>query len=562
MNDSIGVDFGTSTMLVSLNSRNSRTVDPTIPIGETTPWMPSVVGINETGDYLYGEEAERLPDKRKVYSIKTLLARDKTSVLVDGIHLDVDNAIVELIDLSLKRAQENSPIEKRALFSDRSNISLSCPAHWEANPRKRLSSIAKTLGINIKPDQIVDEPISAGISWIMGSKQVGNPIPNGKTLVFDFGGGTLDVAVIEVENPIILSPGSLSPEERIKQTTPTITVLSAYAIDKAGDNVDSLIAESLLSDLSNMGAIDDSPYDSDEVLELLKRAAKRLKEGLTDTEIASELVPGLGEIKLSRGELEKILQSEMHSIIRFVKPVLRSAAAREKDSNLSAIRSVSTSKLASDITQILLSGGMSRIPYIRKRLEEELKKPTIVDPYLKEPEKSVAAGLTYPETVSGINMHRPSCDFFVWYYDDKSNRISEEIIYEAFTPLYNYESSLLNILPQYKLDLSPPVDATTMGLVCKRPTGELIDINNNEPTPQLLVKVGRDSINKPNRFHLYLDGTILFSGAEVGKGRIERWPIIRDGLSLLFTPEKTTTKKDWAPNIHPFWDKNAFYEGP
>ena len=553
MSDSIGVDFGTSTMLVSLNSSDQAVVDATIPIGETTVWMPSVVGVNEGGELLYGEEAERLADNRKIYSIKTLLAEDKDSVLIKGFLINIDEAIEQLIGLSLKRAEENAPVEKKSAFNDRYNILLSCPAHWEANPRKRLALIAAKLGIKIQPDQIIDEPIAAGISWVMGSLQTGGQVPNGKTLVFDFGGGTLDVAVLEVDKPNVLNPSGLSEEKKKKLLTPTITVLAAYAITKAGDNVDSIIARYFLSELLGNGAISNSPYSEDEASELLKRSAKRLKEALSDADEASELIPGLTEINLSRALLEQLLEPEVKLIMDFIRPVLIAAAAREKNSNLSAIRNRTTKQLASDIQQILLSGGMSRIPYVRKRLEEELQKPTVIDPYLNDPEKSVAAGLVYPDAVSAINMHRPSCDFFVRYYDKNNSEIKEEAIYKAFTPIHSWQESFINSNPSYKVNLDPPAEAKIMGLVCRRTTGERIDINSKSSIPQILLKVSRGSLTKPNRFVLYLDGRIIFKGARTGKGRIEKWPVMREGLSLQFTPEKHEPKKDWGENIDAFW---------
>ena len=103
------------------------------------------------------------------------------------------------------------------------------------------------------------------------------------------------------------------------------------------------------------------------------------------------------------------------------------------------------------------------------------------------------------------------------------------------------------------MNLDPPAEAEIMGLVCRRTTGERIDINSGSNIPQILLKVARGSVNKPNRFVLYLDGRIIFKGGMTGKGRIEKWPVMREGLSLQFTPEKHEPKKDWGANIDAFW---------
>ncbi|MBS24084.1 MAG: hypothetical protein CMQ28_00395 [Gammaproteobacteria bacterium] len=550
VNDFIGVDFGTSTMLVSLNAKPNTKVDPTIPIGETTAWMPSVIGLDEAGLCLYGEDADRLIDRKKIYSIKTLLAKDDYVVLIDGTPVDIDRAITELIELSLKRAEKNSPPNTSALFLDRSNIYLSCPAHWKTNPRKRLSLIAQKLGINIYPDQIIDEPVAAGVSLIMSYQQTGNKTLNGKTLVFDFGGGTLDVAVIKVEQPSINSDlQSLSPEERTKKLTPTITVLAADAINKAGDDLDKQIADHLLRKHAPIT----THYNEEETAQLFRRTAKKLKETLSTNEYARESIPGLADVELSKREVEEIFKPTMDQIMKLVKSVLIAAAARENMSNLSAVKIRSTRELSSDIEQILLSGGMTRIPYIKQRLTQELDTHAITDPYLGDPEKSVVAGLVHPNVVSGINMHRPSFDFFVRYYDESHAEIREEIIYKAFTPLHRPEDSHLNFLPSYRKDLNPPEGAKSMGLICRRTNGERVDINDNKPTPQLLVKVGQGSINRPNHFVMYLDGRIIFQGKKAGKGRIHRWPVIHEGLSLKFTPTRETSRADSWQLPHPYW---------
>ena len=72
----MAMDFGTSTILVAVRT-DEEDPDPTIPIGDAKSWMPSVVGIDDQGSFLFGEDAEQLREDQVVRSIKTLLGEGK-----------------------------------------------------------------------------------------------------------------------------------------------------------------------------------------------------------------------------------------------------------------------------------------------------------------------------------------------------------------------------------------------------------------------------------------------------------------------------------------------------
>ncbi|SVA94543.1 uncharacterized protein METZ01_LOCUS147397, partial [marine metagenome] len=519
----VAVDFGTSTMLVAVRT-SEEDPDPTIPIGDVDPWMPSLIGVDDQGEFQYGEAAERLRPDQVVPSIKTLLGANEQTVDIGrqgagGPPPRIDDLIQGLFEEALHQARARAGPDVRPYLESGFKVHLCCPANWTAEPRRRLGEIAKRAGLKASPDEIVDEPIAAGVSWVMGQEGAGE-VPEGRTLVFDYGGGTLDVAVLEVARP----DGAAHPE---------ITVLAADALLYAGDSLDERISDDLKPSLTSSGW--SGEQDEVEKNQLTLRAARDLKHALTDTDEAVVRIPGFDRpVPYTREQLEAAFRPQLEKAMEFVFNVIKMSMAREHHADYGLIRSLEEERLADEIHHILLAGGMSRIPRVSKELGLRLHERFVVDPGLVDPEKSVVSGLTFKDAVSGLNLHRPGFGFIAEYLNAQGEKIGEQVLYEAFSPLYKkYEPFTQLTDLGVRVNLNPPADAHSVKIICRDILDQEVPLRlEGQDTNGIPLELAlQHSYQSPQFFKLFMDGRIIVSAKHHVRFWIPRWPFLRDGLA-------------------------------
>lgn len=544
----IAVDFGTSTILVAIRT-SPEDPDPTIPIGEVTHWMPSLVGVDQNGTWVYGEEADRLPPSQVIRSIKTSLGANEETVSIERpsgntLSLKVDDLILGLLREALARARNRAAPNVKLHLDPPFRIHMCCPADWTSEPRLRLERIVSRAGLKASVDEIVDEPIAAGISWVMGNYGSEGEFPGGRTLVFDCGGGTLDVAVIDVT----LSEGASAPE---------INVLSAGALNLAGDYLDDRIFEKLwpkLSDAERSGTLSDA-----EVEQLAKRAARELKHLLSDSDEASVRIPGLREaVRYTRPELEKAFQPQLNKAIRFAFTMIRTSLIRNREVAYGRIRAMKQKKLAAGIDHILLSGGMSHIPLIREELKRQFGREPMADPFLTDPEKSVISGLTYEDAVASLNLHRPGFDFVAEFFDGNGTRVGKQVLYAAFTPFYRWPAPFLrNTDLGFETVLEPPPGAESVKVICMTASGKRVPLQI-QGTGQNKIELELDPkpVNPKNqRFKLYVDGRLVIrAGSQELLLDIPKWPHLGAGQPDAVIASRRDPRQGW-------WGLNDPIEG-
>jgi molecular chaperone DnaK (HSP70) len=513
--------------------------DPTIPIGDVDPWMPSLVGIDDQGSYLFGEAADQLRPDQVVRSIKTLLGANKETVSIgrkeaSGPPQRIDDLIEMLFREALRRARENAGPDVRPYLEPPFPVHLCCPANWTAEPRRRLGEIAKRAGLKASPDEIVDEPIAAGVSWVMGLAEAGEALHEGRTLVFDYGGGTLDVAVLEVARP----PGASRPD---------ITVLAADALPYAGDRLDERIFDGLKPSLTNSGWSGDQ--DEVEKDQLTLRAARELKHALSNTDEAEVRIPGFdGPVRYTRRKLEAAFRPQLHEAMEFVFNVIKASVARQRNANYQQIRVSENKSQKKEIDHILLAGGMSRIPCVSEELRGQLGKDPFVDLGLVDPEKSVVSGLTFEDAVTGLNVHRPGFGFVAEYLNAQGENIGEQVLYEAFSPLYKkYEPFIQLTDLGVRTVLEPPAGAQSVKMVCRGISGRKVPLRLGEK-----IESGIElplSMHRGHRtqqfFKLYVDGRIILSAKRHAHFWFPRWPILRDGLAAELQVKSQKPRRPW-----------------
>ena len=403
----VGLDFGTSTTLVA--SPNG-----VVPISGARAWMPSLVGHTDDGALVVGEEAQHLPIGQIIRSIKRSITQPRESIPVDlptGLRsLRTDDLIAAVLREAARRASTvGQDLSAKGL------VRLGCPAMWDGGQRRRLVAAARAAGLPVTLASLIDEPVAAGIAWLAG--RAGDADGPTRVLVFDMGGGTLDIAVLDVHGT-------------------RVSVLAALGTAEAGDRLDEAIAEDLDFDLGANGIDIDALPRPDLAREALVDAARTLKVRLSaeeeDVVVLPPAVFGRNEVWYTREQLNRAFAPQMDRAEMYVAAALRAAQLAEPLVGTAYdLARTPIDALVERIDVVVLSGGMSQVPYVRQRLAEYFTPQTRIEPAADPAENAVAIGLAQSTRYGRINRYRPAFDIVLEWDRGRERRT----IYEAFTPL-------------------------------------------------------------------------------------------------------------------------------
>ncbi|HET7755383.1 MAG TPA: molecular chaperone DnaK [Anaeromyxobacteraceae bacterium] len=338
----IGIDLGTTNSVVAVMEGKEPVV---ITNEEGSRITPSVVAFTKEGERLVGQVAKRQAitnPERTIYSIKRFMGRrfgevgDETKrvpyKVVEGpngdARLDIDGKqysapeISAQILLKLKRAAENYLGEKVT------DAVITVPAYFNDAQRQATKDAGEIAGLNVR--RIVNEPTAAALAYGLDKKK------NEKIAVYDFGGGTFDISILEVGENVV-------------------EVLATNGdTHLGGDNVDQLIIDWLIAEFRKDTGMDVSKDKM--VLQRLKEAAEKAKIELSstmETEInlpfltADQTGPKHLAVKLSRAKLEQLVEPLVE---RSLEPTRRCLADAKLEAN--------------QIDEIVLVGGQTRMPAI------------------------------------------------------------------------------------------------------------------------------------------------------------------------------------------------------
>ena len=529
MSDRIrGIDFGTST---SLAAERTNILDPVTinPLGKTTNWMPTVLALPHSGEVLVGEDAANHPNQNDIVrSIKTLIYRPETFELPNHTEASADSLIIFLLEELKERIMGST------LKNLEDEIFLSCPSLWEASHRKKLVELATKAGLNASLLRLIDEPISAGISWVSHFYQDNQYWPEGTVLIFDNGGGTLDVAILQVSG----------------DPNPAIQVLSSHGNLAAGDKYDEQILEDLKKKYPHA-------LETPEQETLLRNAGKRLKELLsTDPEAVTFLGDDSKEpINYTADEFKIAAESLLVESTQLMNLVLRLSKLRTPGVSRNDLYDLPITELFKDIDWLLFSGGMSQSPIIQEHVKSFCPEAKIAeDTGITSPEEAVVSGLTFAsELIENLNLDRPAFSFIA-KYTYEGHVIGEEVLYEAFSPLEENYANKTRLyskrtalgIDRDSVDASitnlnekvPPGSPYGVQISCQRIDGKdlLFDIyseksaDTSESFPYISVGLKRKNIssnNEDGHFALYLDGRIVIKGKNQPETfQLDSWPSI------------------------------------
>ncbi len=351
----IGIDLGTTNSCVAVMEGNEPVV---IPNDEGKRTTPSVVAFLDNGERKVGDPAKRQAitnPTRTVSSIKRYMGDrfseakgevSKSAYKVvkgdnDTIRVDIDDRKYTPQEISAMVLQKMKKTAEDFLGTEVTEAVITVPAYFNDSQRQATKEAGEIAGLDVK--RIINEPTAAALAYGLDKKNVDQTIA-----VYDLGGGTFDISILELGEGVF----------EVKSTNGDTHL--------GGDDFDQIIIDWLADSFKEQENIDlrKDPM----ALQRLKDAAEKAKIELsssTETEInlpyvtAVDGVPKHLVLKLSRSNFEKLADD-------LVQRTLKPCQEALKDAGLSK----------SDIDEIILVGGSTRIPRIQQAVEEFFgKKP-------------------------------------------------------------------------------------------------------------------------------------------------------------------------------------------
>jgi len=515
----VAIDFGTTTSFVARRTGSGPAM--IVPLSTGTPWMSSVAAY--TGTSLVVGDEESFPPEQLIRSVKRAITERWQTIPVGpgGVEIAVDEVIAAIF----------AEIRKRAGASlDGGDVRLGCPAMWDGGQRKRLIKIAKSAGLSVTDATLIDEPVAAGLAWIADHELTSDEPIAGRVLVFDMGGGTLDVAVLDIG-------------------AKEVSVLSSRGNPLAGDRLDDAITDDLLDEVLAAGVDFAALRQPAQAKALIARMARETKIALSAQELHTLVLPMMVfgryvEIDYTRDRVEAAFHPLMQEAAKLVEEAIVEAQLKERFRDVPGFMPRIT---ANDIDYVLLVGGMSQIPYVSQQLAARFPDVTFVRREQADPVEAVAKGLTDNTGYEHINLHRPAFDF-VLEWDGGSQR---RLLYEAYTPLYReWQATSGRARLNY--------ERRGRGMRLPRQGRGHLRVISPSGRPVRLAVDGASIDKLPVRFgmhelvfKIYCDGQLLLtdgSGKQTAM-RVDRWPIIKNRDDAALELKKVKRKPMDAPPI-------------
>ena len=345
----IGIDLGTTNSVVAVMEGGEPKVIPNEEGGRTTP---SVVGFTKTGERLVGQVAKRQAitnPENTVYSIKRFMGRrfdevgeemkmvpykvvqsgDHVAVLAQGKEY-TPAQVSAMILQKLKKAAEDYLGEKVT------DAVITVPAYFNDAQRQATKDAGKIAGLDVK--RIINEPTAAALAYGLDKKK------DETIAVYDFGGGTFDISILEVGEGVI----------EVKATNGDTHL--------GGDNLDQRIVDWLIDEFKKDEGLDLRGKGNEMALQRLRDAAERAKIELSTTmehEINLPFItadasgPKHLVKRLTRAKLESMVEDIIQRSVGPCKQCMKDAGVD-----------------ASKINEVVLVGGQTRMPRIQALVKE------------------------------------------------------------------------------------------------------------------------------------------------------------------------------------------------
>jgi len=342
----IGIDLGTTNSCVAVLEGGDATVLENAEGGRTTP---SVVAFTDSGDRLVGTVAKRqavMNPENTIFSIKRFMGRKEAEVkeeetivpykVVAGpngdVRVDVRGKQYSPPEISAMILQKLKTDAEAKLGQTVDSAVITVPAYFNDDQRQATKDAGKIAGLDVK--RIINEPTAASLAYGLDKES------DQTILVFDLGGGTFDVSVLEIGDGVF----------EVKSTSGDNHL--------GGDNWDKAIVEWMVAEYKRDQGIDLSADKNS--LQRLYEAAEKAKIELSTTQETQINLPFITadasgpkhlEMKLTRAKLNELTSDLLERVVSPVKQAISDAGA-------------------SNIDHVVLVGGMTRMPAVQEKVKE------------------------------------------------------------------------------------------------------------------------------------------------------------------------------------------------
>lgn len=350
MSKILGIDLGTTFSAMAVMEAGVAKIIENKEGGRTTP---SVVAIGKNKERLVGIPARRQQitnPANTIYAVKRLIGRRFSDAEVQkdkkllpyemreskdgGVEIKMEDKWLRPAELSAMLLQKLKQDAEEKLGEKIEEAIITCPAYFDDSQRKATKVAGEIAGLKVL--RVINEPTAAALAYGLSAKK-GQQI-----LVYDFGGGTFDVSILDV-------------------TAQTVKVIGTGGdTHLGGEDFDQKVMDWVIEEFKKDQGID---LGSDQMaLQRIKEAAEKAKielSGAKETEINLPFItsdsagPKHLYLKLTRAKLESLVSEYIEKSIDLVKQVLKEAKLEIKD-----------------IEEIVLVGGQTRMPKIQEQIKE------------------------------------------------------------------------------------------------------------------------------------------------------------------------------------------------
>ena len=329
MSKIIGIDLGTTNSCVSVLEGGEAHVIPNPEGGRTTP---SVVAFKK-GEKIVGDAAKRqaITNPNTVSSIKRLMGTSK-KVELDGKKYTPEE--ISAMILSYMKDYAESYLGEKV-----TKAVITVPAYFNDSQRQATKNAGKIAGLEV--ERIINEPTAAALAYGLDKQDKSHTV-----LVYDLGGGTFDVSVLELGDGVFEVKGTGGNNHL------------------GGDDFDERIMDYLIKEFKKENDVDLSKDKM--AMQRLKEVAEKAKKdlsGMTTTQVSAPFIsqgedgPLHLDVTLTRAKFEDLISDLVESTIKPVREAMKEAKVKKED-----------------IDKVLLVGGSTRIPMVQELIKKELGK--------------------------------------------------------------------------------------------------------------------------------------------------------------------------------------------